>query len=757
MYELKRWTAGSDTAWMRQASEMSRAHGALEEFLDGGRLRTLFQPIVRLSAGTVFAYEALTRVESTETRPTEEWLDLASINGVRDEFELACIEAIAACGPPPDDALLFVNMSASLLAHPAARELRDRLPSRLVVELTEREAVEDYEVLRERIAVWQGTGVHLAIDDTGSGWSTLRHVVQLHPDFIKLDRSLISGLDRDRNCRALVSALAAFARESGATVIAEGVERAEEMEGLRDADVDLAQGWLFSRPGRPWASAVVPDHGRAPAIKPRETQRRARLEERLAAATRPEDACDLVAAHLFGLGGVMPSVYLERGGLLRCQAQRGLWQVLDGMPPAAGVTGHTFATGDSVVLDDVRASSDYLEAIPGVVSECCVPIVARDRTVGSLNVESFAPLSPAVVDEAHYCAAALGARLSLIGTQSVVSPHQRLARHGASLSELLDDPALHQRCIDATIEVSGMDSAAMALGEGDDLTVVGAGGPLAHVLERVGAGDLRRLSSLVDRVASCYTAGDSTGAGFVGTDSLRAAGARAVAVVPLVSGGRRLGILVAASMLPTAFDHADAETIEMLGAHVASCIDRSNLFAKLRHATERDVLTGLRNRATFDERLAAFLEVGATTGTVLLADIDRFKSINDTDGHLAGDAVLRAVASALRTTLSDGVVFRLGGDEFAALLPEADPAELECLGRRLVDAAAAVLGSHGASLSVGLAIVDVAEESRALLGRADRALYHAKRNGLGVWLAAPEDEGGRPPIGRNDRRGALPR
>ncbi len=734
---------------------MSRAANAsLDAFLDGGRLFTVFQPIVRLSAGTVFGYEALTRVQAAEPRSTEEWLDLASVNGLRDEFELACIETIAACGPPPDDALLFVNMSASLLAHPLARNLRDHLPSRLVVELTEREAVEDYEVLRERIADWQGTGVRLAIDDTGSGWSTLRHVVQLHPDFIKLDRSLISGLDRDRNCRALVSALAAFARESGATVIAEGVERPEEMEGLRDADVDLAQGWLFSRPGRPWANAVVPDHARTPALNRRGSQRRARLEERLDAVTRPEEACDLVAAHLFGFGGVMPSVYLERGGLLRCQAQRGLWQVLDGMPPASGVTGHTFATGDSVVLDDVRASSDYLEAIPGVVSECCVPILARDRIVGSLNVESFARLSPAVVEEAHFCASVLGARLSLIGTQSVVSPHQRLARHGASLSELLDDPALHQRCIEATIEVSGMDSAAMALGDAADLTIVGAGGPLAHVLERVGPGDLARLSSLVERVASCYTAGDSTGAGFVGTDSLRAAGARAVAVVPLVSAGRRLGILIAASMLPTAFDHADAETIEMLGAHVASCLDRSNLFAKLRHATERDALTGLRNRATFDDRLTAFLHGNDSAGTVLLADIDRFKSINDTDGHLAGDGVLRAVAAVLESTLPDALVFRVGGDEFTALLPPTDLDTALPLARRVVDAAAAVLGPHGASLSIGLAVVAAGEDSRALLGRADRALYHAKRNELGVWLASPFDTGGRPTAGPLDRRGA---
>jgi EAL domain-containing protein (putative c-di-GMP-specific phosphodiesterase class I) len=149
----------------------------LARVLEGRRVQALFQPVVRLSTGSFVGYEALCRVVDPFDRSMDEWLDLVTVHDVRDDFELACLAAIGECGAPPSDALLFVNMSASLLAHPLARAMRDVLPSRLVVELTEREVVEDYDTLRARIAEWQASGVRLAIDDTGSGWSTLRHVV----------------------------------------------------------------------------------------------------------------------------------------------------------------------------------------------------------------------------------------------------------------------------------------------------------------------------------------------------------------------------------------------------------------------------------------------------------------------------------------------------------------------------------------------------------------------------------------------------
>jgi diguanylate cyclase (GGDEF)-like protein len=709
------------------------------DLLARGRVRAVFQPIVRLSDGKIVGYEGLARMDAARDLTPDAWLDLAEAAGLREELELACLEAIAEVGPPPGETLLFVNASAALLSHPFTMSMRGRLPDRLVIELTERERVLDYESLRAQILSWQASGVRLAIDDTGSGWSTLRHVVQLRPDFIKLDRSLVSGVDRDRNSRALVCALAAFARESGATVVAEGVERSEELEVLREADIDLAQGYLFARPGPAWPeTADAANSGHTSGGGRRLRHQRTRLEDRLLSANSPEQACDVVARHLFGLGDVMPSVYLERGGLLRCQAQRGLWQILDGMPPGSGVTGQAFAKGDPLLLQDIRKSPDYLEAIPGVMSECCVPVVAGERVVGSLNIESFAPLTRAMIDEVGHSALLLGHRLDDIGALISQSPHQRLVRHAAVLSELVEHPVLPRRVVEAAIEVSGMDSAAVAMFDHDDgtLRVEEAGGPLAAMLLDISATDLGRLATLVERVASCYTAGDSMGAGFVGTEGLRAAGTRAVVVVPLIARGRRLGILIAASTIPTALKPSEAETFELLGAHAATCLDNAATLVRLRDQTQRDALTGLRNRSAFHDMLDGLLSADEQPGpwAVLLGDIDRFKAINDNRGHLVGDGVLQEVGNALKGSLrAQDRAFRVGGDEFAAIVHDANVTHALTVARRIIDAANAKLVAHGAALSLGVASARPADTSSTLLERADRALYHAKRNHLGAF------------------------
>jgi diguanylate cyclase (GGDEF)-like protein len=710
---------------------------SVARLIEQATVRAEFQPIVRIADGEIVGYEGLARIGPPEL-PPDAWLDLADTVGLRPTLELACLAAIADCGPPPGATLLFVNVSAGLLAHPSTQDLRQCLPGRLVVELTERDRVQDYERLRTEVQSWQSSGVRLAIDDTGSGWSTLRHVVQLHPDFIKLDRALVTYVDRNRTSRALVAALAAFARESGVTVVAEGVERREELDVLRDADIDLAQGFLFARPGPAWPTVPAARAGTASVIDVHPARGpRARLEDQLARAATHEDACDVVVRHLFVLGAVMPSVYLERGGLLRCQAQRGLWQVLDGMPPGSGVTGQAFATGDQHLVRDVRASADSREAIPGVVSEACVPIVAQGVVIGSLNIESFAPLTAVTIGEVGHAAAALGDRLSDIGVPVEASPHQRLARHAAVLSEMVEHPALLRRVVTAAIDVTGMDSAAVATLDAEDTFGVDeAGGPLAPVLLAVDPSDLARLGKLVERVASCYTAGNSLGAGFVGTEGLRAAGARAVAVVPLIARGRRIGLLLSASTVPASLRPTEAETMELLGAHAATCLDNAATFLRLRDQTQRDPLTGLRNRAAFHDQLERKLTADdqAAPWTVLLADIDRFKRVNDNHGHLVGDEVLQGVGRALKRSLrANDRAFRVGGDEFAVVVHDADVDDGLAVARRIIDAANTELTAHGSGLSVGVARARTGESRSALVERADRALYHAKRNQLGCY------------------------
>ena len=225
---------------------------AIEHLCEPGVITAAVQPIVRPADMVVVGYEALARMPVAPQRPPNWWLEMASECGLRHRLELACLVAAAKLGPPPQGRALFVNASPSTIADPAFLELRDELPQRLVMELTEQEAVEDYDELLDHLAGWLERGVRLAIDDAGAGYSSLRHVVELSPDYLKLDRELVRGIDDDPNRRALMRAVVAFAREVGTSVIAEGVETRGEFDVLREAEVHLVQGFLLARPGPPW-------------------------------------------------------------------------------------------------------------------------------------------------------------------------------------------------------------------------------------------------------------------------------------------------------------------------------------------------------------------------------------------------------------------------------------------------------------------------------------------------------------------------
>ncbi len=155
------------------------------------------------------------------------------------------------------------------------------------------------------------------------------------------------------------------------------------------------QGYLLARPGPAWPtvdSHPAPAEGSVAHHAPPGCHSDDKLADALARSSDSGRACSVVVDHLFRQGQIMPSVYLERRGELRCIAQRGLWQILDGMCGSAGITGRTWMTGAPIVVPDVSDSPDYLEAIPGVVSEICVPITVGDATIGALNVESLVPL-----------------------------------------------------------------------------------------------------------------------------------------------------------------------------------------------------------------------------------------------------------------------------------------------------------------------------------------------------------------------------
>lgn len=539
----------------------------VDALLAPGAIRSLVQPIVRTSDLEVVGYEALARMHLEPARPPDWWLDQATRAGIRHAAEVACIEAAARLGPPPDGRFLFVNASPSILADPTLLRLRDRLPGRLVIELSETEPVSDYEALRRDLRPWLEAGVRTAIDDTGAGYSSLRHVVELAPDFLKLDRELVRGLHEDPGRLALVRAIVAFAHEVGTSVVGEGVETPEELDALREAGVHFVQGYLLARPGEPWAEVVRPGVGGGAGTDAE------CLARTLDGCEDVRQACEAAVEHIFRQGDLMPSVYVARGSVLRCVAQRGLWQVLDGMPVTTGVTGRTFATGEPAVVTDVAAEPGYLEAIPGVATEVCLPLMSRDRTVGALNIESFGPIASERLDQLHGYAAVLGSRLDALGYRSGDSAWHRAGAASLTLSALRRGPGLSRQALHCVLEASGFDSGAIVLGaEETQQHVVASAGPLAAALACLDPDDLGRLCRLVGDVRSCYSAGDPSAPCFVGTESLRDAGARAMVVLPLWSRKRRLGTVLLAHARPVRVDGDRVEPLELLADRVASVL-----------------------------------------------------------------------------------------------------------------------------------------------------------------------------------------
>jgi EAL domain-containing protein (putative c-di-GMP-specific phosphodiesterase class I)/putative methionine-R-sulfoxide reductase with GAF domain len=558
----------------------------IEYLCEPGVVEAVVQPVVRPADQLIVGYEALARMPIEPVRGPDFWLARAAEVGLRGRLEIACLSAAAALGPTPEDRLLFVNLSPSLLADPAAFRLLDQLPDRLVLELTEQEAVGDYCGLRRDLAPWLARGVRIAIDDTGAGYSSLRHVIELTPDFLKLDRELVRDLDHDRNRRALVSAVAAFASEVGTSVIAEGVETETELEVLRDAEVDLVQGYLLARPEPAWPSiSPACSRGHLTVVHHRGTGQlpaEEKLADALDRAPDPRTACSVVVEYLFRHGQIMPSVYLERHDELRCLAQRGLWQILDGMPGSAGITGRTWRTGRPIVVPDVAKSPDYLEAIPGVVAEICVPIIIGGEARGALNVESLIPLPVGMLQHLERCAALLGERLHFISDPREDSAWDRITTASLAISGMVRRAQMPLRLADCLRDASRMDSAALILDSTSGPSVAAAVGPLAGSITELTRPELISLSSLVDDVRSCYTGSDALGRGFVGTGSLRDGDARAVVVLPLWVHRARQGTAVLAHSRPVQLSGEEIRPLETLADHVASALSSDVLAAACR-------------------------------------------------------------------------------------------------------------------------------------------------------------------------------
>ncbi|MGZ4357729.1 MAG: EAL domain-containing protein [Gaiellaceae bacterium] len=221
----------------------------IRQTIDESRFEPVFQPIVDLGESRLVGVEALSRFSGTPAQSPDAWFADAGRVGLRTELELATAQAAAAqFRVRKPDAYLAINLSSETL--PRCGELVDQVGGeRLVIEITEHAAIDDYDTLRPWLDALGDRGVRLAVDDAGAGFASLRHTLQLSPDFIKLDISLIRGIDADRRRQALATGLIGFADELGAAIIAEGIETKAELETLRNLGVRYGQGYFLGKPG----------------------------------------------------------------------------------------------------------------------------------------------------------------------------------------------------------------------------------------------------------------------------------------------------------------------------------------------------------------------------------------------------------------------------------------------------------------------------------------------------------------------------
>jgi EAL domain-containing protein (putative c-di-GMP-specific phosphodiesterase class I)/CheY-like chemotaxis protein len=240
---------------LQQVTQGSRRqrdrHARVQRVIDGNRLSMVFQPIVDLKDGTVAGVEALARIATRPTRPPNEWFAEAAAVGLLLELELAAVGAAAAhLSELPESCYLSVNISPDTIVSSELHGLLASLPlDRLMLEVTEHAPVDDYAALNDALSALRAHGLRIAVDDAGAGFASLRHIVRLSPDLVKVDLTLIRNIDGDEVRRAVVTALAAFASQIGAKIVAEGVETAGELAALRAIGVRFAQGYHLGVPG----------------------------------------------------------------------------------------------------------------------------------------------------------------------------------------------------------------------------------------------------------------------------------------------------------------------------------------------------------------------------------------------------------------------------------------------------------------------------------------------------------------------------
>ncbi len=235
----------------------------IEGIIKKNQISTVYQPIVSLSDGEIIGYEALSRgpAGSPYERP-DKLFQAAEDNNLLWELEYLCrLNAIDRAKSILQSKYLFVNIDPKVIDNDKyktgfTRDLASTLnvnPMNIILEITERTAVEDYKKFRRAIDTYINQGYRIAIDDTGAGYSGLRMLAEVHPQFIKIDMELIRDIDKKPINQILIKTLYDFAVSTHMSMIAEGIETVDELNVLIDIGINYGQGYLLQRPTKTFA------------------------------------------------------------------------------------------------------------------------------------------------------------------------------------------------------------------------------------------------------------------------------------------------------------------------------------------------------------------------------------------------------------------------------------------------------------------------------------------------------------------------
>jgi EAL domain-containing protein (putative c-di-GMP-specific phosphodiesterase class I) len=229
--------------------ERSSAAHLIDEILTQRRYWPVFQPIRDLASNRIVGFEALTRFDAPQT--TQRLFDHAALMGRGKDLEVATMKAaVKAAAGVPGHAWVSVNVSAAVLSETdTIANILEPLDRPVVIELSEHEMISDYHPIASAMKLL-GPNRSLAVDDAGSGFASLRHILEARPAYVKMDIGLVQGASVDPTRRALVAGFVHFARDADFTLVAEGIEDAKDLATLKKLGVALGQGYILGRPDR---------------------------------------------------------------------------------------------------------------------------------------------------------------------------------------------------------------------------------------------------------------------------------------------------------------------------------------------------------------------------------------------------------------------------------------------------------------------------------------------------------------------------